>query len=133
MVIVSLMDDVIIYVFSDNIEACHRLKKEEFKLKYKLKYKILNNEKIIKNKSKELNELKLSDNLYSSESMCAGNHGLFSKCRELKKARKIFNACFFNAIKVQLNPRGEIHKVFHTEDFATLLNVDYLDSFLINL
>ena len=133
MVIVSLMDDVIIYVFPDNIEACHRLKKEEFKLKYKLKYKILNNEKIIKNKSKELNELKLSDNLYISESMCVGNHGLFSKCRELKKARKIFNTCFFNAIKVQLNPRGEIHKVFHTEDFATLLNVDYLDSFLINL
>ena len=108
-------------------------RKKKFKLKYKLKYKILNNRKIIKNKSKELNELKLSDNLYSSESMCAGNHGLFSKCRELKKARKIFNTCFFNAIKVQLNPRGEIHKVFHTEDFATLLNVDYLDSFLINL
>ena len=108
-------------------------RKKKFKLKYKLKYKILNNKKIIKSKSKELNELKLSDNLYIFESMYVGNRGLFSKCRELKKARKIFNTCFFNAIKVQLNPRGEIHKVFHTEDFATLLNVDYLDSFLINL
>ena len=89
MVIMSLMDDVIIYVFPDNIEACHRLKKEEVKLKYELKYKVLNNKEIIKSKSKELNELKLSDNLYISESMCVGNHGLFSKCRELKKARKI--------------------------------------------
>ena len=88
----------------------------------------------MKNKSKELNELKFSNNLYISESMCVGNHGLFSKCRKLKKARTIFNTWFFNnAINVRLNQNGEIHKVFHTEDLAALLKVDDLDSFLVNL
>ena len=57
----------------------------------------------MKNKSKELNELKFSNNLYISGSMCAGNHGSFFKCRKLKKARKIFIPWFFNnAINVQL-------------------------------
>ena len=124
-------------VYPDDLEACHRLKKKEnviikFKSR-KLKYKVINNRKIMKNKSKELNELKFSNNLYISESMCAGNHSLFFKCRKLKKARKIFNTWFFNnAINVQLNQSGEIHKVFHTEDLAALLKDD-LDSFLMNL
>ena len=97
----------------------------------KLKYKVINNRKTMKNKSKELNKLKFSNNLYISESMCAGNHSLFFNCRKLKKARKIFNTWFFNnAINVQLNQNGEIHKVFHTEDLAALLKVDDLDSFL---
>ena len=125
-------------VHPDDLEACHHLKKKEnviikFKSR-KLKYKVINNRKIMKNKSKELNELKFSNNLYISESMCAGNHSLFFKCRKLKKARKIFNTWFFNnAFNVQLNQSREIHKVFHTEDLATLLKVDDLDSFLMNL
>ena len=45
-----------------------------------LKCKIINNRKTMKNKSKELNKLKFSNNLYTSESICAGNHGLFFKC-----------------------------------------------------
>ena len=124
-------------VYPDDLEACHHPKKKEnviMKFKRKLKYKVINNRKIMKNKSKELNELKFSNNLYISESMCAGNHSLFFKCRKLKKARKIFNTWFFNnAINVQLNQSGEIHKVFHTEDLAALLKVNDLDSFLMNL
>ena len=125
-------------VYPDDLEACHHPKKKEnvimkFKSR-KLKYKVINNRKIMKNKSKELNELKFSNNLYISESMCAGNHSLFFKCHKLKKARNIFNTWFFNnAINVQLNQSGEIHKVFHTEDLAALLKVDDLDSFLMNL
>ena len=125
-------------VYSDDLEVCHRLKKKEnvivkFKSR-KLKYKVINNRKIMKNKSKELNELKFSNNLYISESMCAGNHSLFFKCHKLKKARNIFNTCFFNnAINVQLNQSGEIHKVFHTEDLAARLKINDLDSFLMNL
>ena len=116
----------------------HRLKKKEniiikFKSR-KLKYKVINNRKVIEKKSKELNELKFSNNLYISGSVCAGNHSLFFKCRKLKKARKIFQTWFFNnAINVQLNQSGEIHNVFHTEDLAALLKVDDLDSFLMNL
>ena len=88
----------------------------------------------MKNKSKELNELKFSNNLYISESICAGNHSLFFKCHKLQKARKIFNTLFFNnTINAQLNQTGEIHKVFHTEDVAGLLKVDDLDSFVMNL
>ena len=88
----------------------------------------------MKNKSKELKELMFSDNLYISEGICAGSHCLFFMCRKLKKARKIFNTWFFNnAINVQLNQNGEIHKVFHTEDLAALLKVNDLDSFLMNL
>ena len=123
-------------VHPDDFEACLK-KKENVIIKFKsrkLKYKVINNRKIMKNKSKELNELKFSNNLYISESMCAGNHSLFFKCRKLKKSRKIFNTWFFkNAIKVQLKQSGEIHKVFHTEDLAALLKVDDLDSFLMNL
>ena len=36
----------------------------------------------MKNKSKELKELEFSNNLFISESMCTGNHGLFFKCRK---------------------------------------------------
>ena len=69
----------------------------------------MNNSKIVKNKSKELNKLKFSNNLYISEIMCSGNHGLFFECRKLKEARKIFNRWFFNnAINVQLNQSGKV-------------------------
>ena len=103
-------------VYPSDLEACHHLKKKgnvtvKFKSR-KLKYKVINNRKTMKNKSKELNKLKFSNNLYISESMCAGNHSLLFKCCKLKKARKIFNTWFFNnTINVQLNQSGEIHKV----------------------
>ena len=67
-------------VSPDDLEACHRLKKKENVIVKFKKYKIINNRKIMKNKSKELNELKFSNNFYISESMCAGNHSLFFKC-----------------------------------------------------
>ena len=87
----------------------------------------------MKNKSKELSKLKFSNNLYISESMCAGNHFLTFKYRKLKKARKIFNTWFFNnTINIRLNQSGGIHKVFHPEDLAALLKVDDVDSFLMN-
>ena len=73
-------------VSPNDLEACHHLKKKEnvivkFKSR-KLNYKIINYRKIMKSKSKELNELKFSNNLYISGNMCAGNHGLFFKCRK---------------------------------------------------
>ena len=76
-------------VHTDDLEACHRFKKKENAIikfrSRKLKYKVINYRKIMRNKSKELNDF--SNNLYISESMCAGNHSLFFKCRKLKKAR----------------------------------------------
>ena len=76
-------------VYPNDLEACHRLKKKKnviIKFKgRKLKYQVINNMKIMKNKFKELNELKFSNNLYIPESMCAGNHSSFFKCRKLKK------------------------------------------------
>ena len=88
----------------------------------------------MKNKSKELNELKFSNNFYISESMQAGNHSLFFNCHKLKKVRQIFNTWFFNnGINIQFNQSGEIHKVFHTEDLTAMLKVHDLDSFQMNL
>ena len=73
-----------------DLEAYQRLKKREnvvvkFKSR-KLKYEVTNNRKIMKNKSKELNELKFSNNLYISGSMCAGNHGLFFLMSKIKES-----------------------------------------------
>ena len=69
--------------YPDHLEACHHLKKKEnVIIKFKtreLKYKVINNRKIMKNKSKELDKLKFSNNLYISERMCAGIHSLFFK------------------------------------------------------
>ena len=69
--------------YPDHLEACHHLKKKEnviikFKTR-KLKYKVINNRKIMKKKSKELDKLKFSNNLHISERICAGNHSLFFK------------------------------------------------------
>ena len=55
-------------LYLDDLEVFHRLKKKEnvivkFRSR-KLKYKVINNRKIMKNKSKELNEF--SNNLYIS-------------------------------------------------------------------
>ena len=64
-------------------------KKENVIVKYKsrkLKYKIINKRKIIKNKSKELNESKFSYNLCISESMCAGNHCFFFQMSKIKES-----------------------------------------------
>ena len=66
--------------------------------------------------------------------MCSDNHGLFFKCRKLKKAKTIFNTWFFNnAINVQLTQNRETHKIFHTGDLAALLKVDDIESFPLNL
>ena len=78
------------------LEAYHCLKKKEnvimtFKSR---NFKIISNGKIMKNKSKEWNELKFCNNLYISESMCAGNHHLYLKCWKFKKATKIFKKMF---------------------------------------
>ena len=53
-------------VYPNNLEACHHFKKKEnvivkFKSR-KLRYKVINNRKIMKNKSKEWNELKFCNN-----------------------------------------------------------------------
>ena len=76
-------------VSPNDLEACHRRKKKEnvtikFKSR-KLKCKIINNRKIMKNKSKELNEFKFSNNFYISEKyVCRQSRFIFqmSKVKE---------------------------------------------------
>ena len=74
-----------VLVFPNDFEACHRLEKNEnviIKLKSrKLKYKVINNRKVIKKKIKQLSKLKFSNNLYICEGMCTGNHSLFFNCQ----------------------------------------------------
>ena len=74
----------------DDLEACHHFKKRvnviiKFKSR-KLKHKIINNWKTMKNNSKELNELKFSNNLYIPESMCV--MVCFSNVENYKKLKK---------------------------------------------
>ena len=88
----------------------------------------------MKNKFKELNNLKLVSNFYISESVGSDNHDLFFKCGKFKKAKTILNKWFFKyGINVQLSQNGEIHKIFQTEDIVVLLKVDGINSFLLNL
>ena len=97
----------------------------------KLKYKIRNNKKTMKNKSKELNKFL---KLFISESMYLDDCGLFFNCRKWKRAKNIFNTWFFNnAINVQLTQNGKIQKIFHTKHLAMLLKVNGIDFALLNL
>ena len=67
-------------VIPDDLQACHRLKKEEIvtvKLKSrKKKRNILIDRKNLRNKSENLSQLKFAGKLFISESMCNENHQL---------------------------------------------------------
>ena len=74
----------------------------------KQKCKILNDRKILRNNSENLNQLKLAGNeLFIPESMCHENHQLAYKCRQLKNFVKIHSTWFWNNItNVKLNKRN---------------------------
>ena len=82
----------------NDLQACHHLKKKElviakFKCR-KLKRKVLFNQKNLQNKSEDLCQLKFSDKLFISQSMCHENHQLVCKCCQLKNAGKIHSTWF---------------------------------------
>ena len=120
-----------------DLQACRRLKKKEsvivkFKCR-KLKQKVLVNRKNLRNKSEDLHQLKFSDKLFISESMCHENHQLAYKCRQLKNAGKIHSTWFWNnAVNVKLSERSNPVKIFHIIDIEKLLGIDNLDDFISN-
>ena len=84
----------------DDLQDCRRLKKKEsvivkFKCR-KLKRRVLVNRKNLRNKSKDLRQLKFSGKLFISERMYHENHQLAYKCRQLKNAGKIHSTWFWN-------------------------------------
>ena len=124
-------------VIPDDLQACHRLKKEEIvtvKLKSrKKKRNILIDRKNLRNKSENLSQLKFAGKLFISESMCHENHQLAYKCRQLKNAGKIHSTWFWNnVINVKLNERSQPAKIYHIIDIEKLLGVDNLDEFINN-
>ena len=84
----------------DDLQACHRMrKKDRVIVKFKCRkqnHRVLLNCKTLQNKSHDLTQLKFSGKLFVNESMCHENNQLAYKCRQLKRARKIHSAWFYN-------------------------------------
>ena len=101
-----------------DFHAYHHIKRRgrvilKFK-NHKLRYQVMANRKKLMEKKNELKEL-----LFLSDSMCTGNHNLFSKCRQLKNAKKIYACWFFNnAINVRLMDKSPIFKIFQENDLG---------------
>ena len=127
-----------ISVEPDDLQACHRMRKKDciiikFKCR-KQKHRVLSNRKISQNKSFDLTQLKFSGKLFVNESMCYENHQLTYKCRQLKSARKIHSAWFYNStLHIKLVENGPIHKIFHPTDIEKVLGVDNLDEYINNI
>ena len=99
----------------------------------KQKRKILIDRKNLRNRSKNLSQLKFAGKLFISDSMCYENHLLACKCRQLKNAGKIHSTWFWNnVINVKLNERSQPVKIYHIIDIEKLLGVDNLDDFINN-
>ena len=124
-------------VKSENLQACHHLKKKEsvivkFKCR-KLKRRVFVNRKNLRNKSEDLRQLKFSGKLFISESMCHENHQLAYKCCQLKNAGKIHSTWFWNnAVNLKLSERSNPVKIFHIIDTEKLSGIDSLDDFISN-
>ena len=99
----------------------------------KLKHSIQINRKVLQQKSLKLSQLKYSDKLIISESMCYEKQKLAYKFHQLKNSKMIHSTWFWNNtvnIKVTLN--GEIHQIFHATGIRILLGIDNLDDFINN-
>ena len=111
-------------------------KKESVIVKFecrKLKRKVLVNRKNLRNKSKDLRQLKFSGKIFVLENMCHENHQLAYKCRQLKNAEKIYYTWFWNnAVNVKLSERSNPIKIFHIIDIEKLFGIDSLDDFISN-
>ena len=127
-----------ISVETDDLQACHRMRKKDrviikFKCK-KQKHRVQLNRKTLQNKSLDLTQLKFSGKSFVNESMCHENHQLAYKCRQLKSARKIHSALFYNSTwHIKLVENGPIHKIFHPTDIEKVLGVDNLDQYINNV
>ena len=137
MVIFSIIFYNFFFLESDDLQACHRLKKKDsviVKIKCrKLKRSVLVNRKNLRNKSEDLRQLRFSGKLFISESMCLKNHQVAYKCRQLKNAGKIQSTWFWNnAVNVKISERSNPVKIFHSIDIEKFLGIGSLDDFIDN-
>ena len=121
-----------------DLQACHRMKKKNFVIvKFKcrkLRNKVLSSRKKLADKSEALQNLKLDEKLFVTESMCAENHQLSYYCRKLKRAKKLHSNWFFNnAVNVRVTENGDIKKIYHISDLELLLGLENLEEFIGNL
>ena len=122
-------------VVPNDLHACNRMKRADrviVKFKYrKQKNSVTYKRKNLGNKSQELNNVKFSRRLFVSESMSHENQQLVYKCRQLKSARKIHSAWFFNnVVNLKLTEHGRIYKIFHVKDIESLLEIDNLEEYI---
>ena len=124
-------------VVPEDLHACHRMKRSDrmivkFKCR-KQKQSLIYKRKNLGTKSQELTNLKFLGRLFVSESMSKENQQLAYKCRQLKSARKIQSAWFFNnAVNIKLTEHGRIHKIFHVSDTESLLEIGNLEECINN-
>ena len=108
----------------NDLQACHRLKKEDtvivkFKCR-KQERSVLIDRKNLHNKPDVLNQLKFSSRLFISESMCHENHQLADKCRQLKNVCKIYSTWFWNnTVNVKLDETRKPVKIHQIIDIET--------------
>ena len=123
-------------VVPEDLQACHRMKRSDrvivkFKCR-KQKQSLIYKRKNLGTKSQELTNSKFSGRLFVSESMSHENQQLAYKCRQLKSVRKIHSTLFFNNVVNILTQHRRIHKIFHVNDIANLLEIDNLEEYINN-
>ena len=106
-------------ITSSMLQSCHRLtKKNVVIVKFndrKVRQNVITNRRKLKEKSDELGDLGFHEKIYINDSLCKLNKELFYKCRELKKAKKVYDTWFFNnKICLQVSANGPIKNVFHS-------------------
>ena len=122
----------------NDLQACHRMRKKDcviikFKCR-KQKHCVPLNRKTLQNKSFDLTQLKFSGKLFINESVCHENHQLAYNCRQLKNARKIHSAWFYNStLYIKLVENGPIHKIFRPTDIEKVLGVNNINEYINNV
>ena len=90
----------------------------------KHKRRVLVDKENLPNKSEDLGQLRSSDKLFVSDSMCHENHQLAYTFRQLKNAGKTHSTWFqSNTINVKLSERSNPVKIFHIIDSEKLFCV----------
>ena len=119
-------------VTPDDLQTCHCMNnKEKFIIKFKdskQRSKVIFNQKELKLKEQQLQDLKFSPSLFINDSICFENQSLFYKCCQLKNVSKLFSFWFFsNTLNVKLYENSPITKIFHIIDLKNFLQVDSIE------
>ena len=113
-------------VAADNIEACHRLKKDSDRTIIKFSKRkdcqqVLKVKKDLKNMSFTDIDLPVGTTLYMNESLCSYYRWLWSSCKKLRHANIIDSFYTVNGtLKVKVNEGDRPRSITHLEDLKNI-------------